>query len=398
MKKIFILGASSLQIPAIKKAKEKGLYVYALDYNPEAEGISLADEFLCISTIDKEAVLEAAVKYKPDYIITSTSDMPVRTVAWVNEKLGRPVDITYQNAICATDKGAMRDRLKENNVPIPQFYIVNDYETFSDVLNKFKDVFIIKPADNAASRGVMLIDKKQSNDYKKIFEFTQGYSRSGRVLLEEYMDGPEVSVETYTENGKSNIITITDKITTKLPYFVELGHTEPSRHPDKIQQEIKKVALQAIKAIGINNGPSHTELKLTQSGVKVVEIAARLGGDFITSRLVPLSTGVDMVDCSLSHVVGEYVDCDIKLKRGAAIRFISANEGVIRDIKGIDIAKGMPGVQEVCIMRKVGDKISGLKNSSDRIGYVISIGDNADEAEKNCMNAIEQIKITVQSC
>lgn len=395
MKKIFILGASSLQIPAIKKAKEKGLYVYALDYNPEAEGISLADEFLCISTIDKEAVLEAAVKYKPDYIITSTSDMPVRTVAWVNEKLGRSVDITYQNAICATDKGAMRDRLKEYNVPIPRYYIVNDYENFSDVLDEFNDVFIIKPADNAASRGVVLIDKKESNDYKKIFKYTQDYSRSGRVLMEEYMEGPEVSVETYTKNGKSNIITITDKITTKLPYFVELGHTEPSRHSDDIQQEIKTITLQAIKAIGINNGPSHTELKLTKSGVKVVEIAARLGGDFITSKLVPLSTGIDLVDCSLSHIVGENVDCNVKLKRGAAIRFISADEGVVCDINGIDVAKGMPGVQEVCITGKVGDKISGLKNSSDRIGYVIAIGENADEAEKNCMDAMGQIKVIV---
>ena len=96
MKSIFILGASRLQVPAIKKAKERGLFVYAIDYDPNAVGIAFADKFLEISTIDKEAVYKAALEYKPDYIITSTSDMPVRTVSWVCEKLNMKTDISYQ--------------------------------------------------------------------------------------------------------------------------------------------------------------------------------------------------------------------------------------------------------------------------------------------------------------
>ena len=110
MKSIFILGASRLQVPAIMKAKEKGLYVYVLDYDPEAVGIQYADRFLEISTIDKEAVYAAAIQYNPDYIITSTSDMPVRTVAWVNERLGRPCDISYEGAICARSNEIVHPR------------------------------------------------------------------------------------------------------------------------------------------------------------------------------------------------------------------------------------------------------------------------------------------------
>ena len=160
MEKIFILGASMLQVPAIQKAKEKGLYVYALDYDPEAVGIPYADEFLCISTIDKEAVLKAAKEYQPDYIITSTSDMPVRTVAWVNEQLGRPNDIAFEDAICATDKAAMRRRMKECGVPVPEFHVIHSAQELKNVAEHMTDRFIIKPADNAASRGVYLIEKK----------------------------------------------------------------------------------------------------------------------------------------------------------------------------------------------------------------------------------------------
>ena len=99
MKSIFILGASRLQVPAIIKAKEKGLYVYVLDYDPNAVGIHYADKFLEISTIDKEAVLQAAIEYNPDFIITSTSDMPVRTVSWVCEKLGKKTIITQSRSL-----------------------------------------------------------------------------------------------------------------------------------------------------------------------------------------------------------------------------------------------------------------------------------------------------------
>ena len=170
MKTIFILGASRLQVPAIKKAREKGLFVYALDYDPNAVGIQYADKFLEISTIDKEAVLKAAFEYEPDFIITSTSDMPVRTVSWVNEKLGRPNDISYEGAIYATDKIAMRNRMKECGVPIPEYHEIKNLDDFLEAASKMPERFILKPADNAASRGVVLIDKSRNPDLEKIYK------------------------------------------------------------------------------------------------------------------------------------------------------------------------------------------------------------------------------------
>lgn len=395
MKSIFILGASRLQVPAIKKAKERGLFVYALDYDPNAVGIEYADKFLAISTIDKEAVLKAALEYRPDFIITSTSDMPVRTVSWVNEKLGLLSDISYEDAICATDKVAMRNRMKKCGVPIPEFHEISKLSEFLDAVKIMPDQFILKPADNAASRGVILVDKNNKPDYGELYRYCIQYSRNGKALVEEYMTGPEVSVESYTVNGEPHIITITDKIVTELPFFVELGHTEPSRLPIEQQEDIKKVAESAIRAIGMRNGPSHTEIKVTPDGAKLVEIAARLGGDFITSKLVPLSTGVDMIECSFSTLLDEEVCYKNTLSRGAAIRFIQGEKGILSEIEGVDEAWQMPGVQEVELYMKPGEYIKRPENSSDRVGHVIAIGKNANEAAFNAMNALKKIRLMV---
>lgn len=396
MKTIFILGASRLQVPAIKKAKEKGLFVYVLDYDPNAVGIHYADKFLEISTIDKEAVLKAALEYKPDYIITSTSDMPVRTVSWVNEKLGRPSDISYEGAICATDKVAMRNRMKQCDVPIPEYHEVKNLEEFLEAAEKMPQRFILKPADNAASRGVVLIDKSQNPDLKEIYKYSTQYSRSGEALVEEFMEGPEVSVESYTIDGEPHIITITDKMVTELPFFVELGHTEPSKLSPEQQEDIRKVADEAIRAIGMQNGPNHTEIKVTPTGAKLVEIAARLGGDFITSRLVPLSTGVDMVECSFATLLNETVQYKSTMARGSAIRFIQGEKGVLSSIEGVEKARQMPGVQEVELYMKPGDHIKRPENSSDRVGHVIAIGKDANEASENAEAALAVIHIQVE--
>lgn len=390
---VFILGASRLQVPAIKKAKEEGLFVYVLDYDSDAVGIQFADRFLEISTIDKEAVYKAALEYQPDYIITSTSDMPVRTVSWVNERLGKKTDICYEGAIWATDKIAMRKRMDECGVPIPKFHEIYSYDEFIETVGGMSNQFVLKPADNAASRGVIFIDKTANPNYKELYSKCIGYSRGGGALVEEFMTGPEVSVESYTINGEPHIIAITDKKVTKLPYFVELGHTEPSRLSESLKEEIVHVAINAIKAIGMQDGPNHTEIKVTPDGAKLVEIAARLGGDFITSRLVPLSTGVDMIECSFATLLGKQVNCECKKQLGSAIRFIQTKPGTISSFSGIEIAKEMPGIQEVELYMSIGDEVKTLESSSDRVGHVIAIGSDADEAEKNAEDALKIIDV-----
>ena len=393
MKKVMILGAGPLQLPTIRKAKENGLYVISLDYDPDAVGFNYADEKLLISTIDKDAVLSAAKKLKPDVVMTSTAEGPVVTVAYVNTKLSKPLDISYEDSLCATNKALMRDRLKANNIPIPHYRKIYSLSECIDCIEEYKLPFIIKPADNAASRGVCLVEDKSVDNITKLYNYCIKYSRSGVVLLEEFMTGAEVSVESFNINRQTQILAITDKMVTPIPYFVELGHAEPSQLSDDIQDEIREITKKTIKAIGVINGPTHTEIKITPEGPKVVEIAARLGGDNITSKLVPLSTGIDLTDCCIRQAVGDDIDLTPKFSRGAAIRYVESDPGVIEHIFIDGAINNIMDIDDVSIYKHVGDKVDILKNSNDRIGHVIAIGKNTQAAIDNCMSALKYIHI-----
>ncbi len=380
MKKMMMLGASALQVPAIKKAKELGYQLILVDYDPDAVGFSYGDINLIVSTLDQEEVLKQALIYQPDVVLTSTSDGPVRTAAYVNEKLGKKPDLSYEDSMCATIKNHMRNRLKEYQVPIPEYYVVHNKQEYEEAVAKLQGVCIVKPADNAGSRGVVLLQHETREKESQVYEFSKQYSRNGIVLVEEYMSGPEVSVESMTVDGVTTILTITDKRITPPPYFVEIGHSEPSQLDLEVQNRMKEVTKQAIAAIRLVNGPSHTELKLTETGPKIVEIAARLGGDFITSKLVPLSTGVDLVGNSILLATGEPVDLQPKWDKGAAIRFIQGKEGTIKSLTINEAVYQLPGMEEIVLYKKAGDHIKDTQSSNDRLGHIIATGKTAESA------------------
>lgn len=395
-KRMMILGASALQVPAIKKAKELGYEIILVDYDENAVGFPLADVKLVVSTLDQEEVYRQALIYQPDVVITSTSDGPVRTAAYVNEKLGKQPDLAYEDSLCATIKSYMRNRLKEHGVPIPAYYAVKNFEEFMTVVSEINGECIVKPADNAGSRGVVLLNGKEAHredELRNTYEYSKGNSRNGTVMVEEFMTGAEVSVEAMTVNGETTIITITDKFITPPPYFVEIAHSEPSRLSEEVQAQIRTVALQAVKAIGLKNGPSHTEIKVTPDGPKIVELAARLGGDFITSRLVPLSTGVDMVGVSVLLATGAEVDLEPKWKKGSAIHFIQGMEGRIKSIRVDEEIHTLEGVEEVSVYKQAGDEVHGTKSSNDRLGHIITVGDTAEEAMENGKRALAMVHV-----
>lgn len=400
-KKIMILGASALQVPAIKKAKELGYQIILVDYDENAVGFALADVKLVVSTLDQEEVYRQALIYQPDVVMTSTSDGPVRTAAYVNEKLGKRPDLSYENALCATIKSKMRDRLRECGVPIPEYYAAVDYESFSEAVDKLDGNCIVKPADNAGSRGVVQLEPmgllKRPDEIKdRTYRYSLGNSRNGTVMVEEYMHGPEVSVEIMVIEGEPHILSITDKYITPPPYFVELAHCEPSRLDAKTQGQIRRVAAQAVRAIGIENAPAHVEIKVTEEGPKIVELAARLGGDFITSKLVPLSTGIDMVGASVLLTTGEAPDLTPRWSRSAAIHFLhTGREGVITRITVPDALYEQEGVEEISLYKKSGDRVQEAKSSNDRLGHVITTGETPEEAMELGKRILAQIHVEI---
>lgn len=392
-----ILGASILQLPAIKKAKEMGLDVYVVDMNPDAVGFKEPGiKKFIISTIDIPGVLAIAKHEKIDGVMTLASDMPMQTVATINESMGLQ-GINLDTAIKATNKAEMRLCLAENNVPIPRFEIVRTLEEYLSASTQFSGCFVSKAADNSGNRGIQLVHLPATREaLTNVFNYSREYSRDGRVLLEEYMEGPEFSVESISINGECNVIQITDKITSGAPYFVELGHTQPTAFSDKEKEAIAKVAKAGVQALGIKVGPSHTEIKLTPKGPKIVEIGARLGGGCITTHLVPMSCGVDMVESNIRVALGLTVDLKPKYDKAAAIRFITPQSGVFKGVKGLVDAKQIPGFKEIGFFKEIGDFIPEMKNGLDRLGYVIAQSDTREEAEAVCNNALDLIKIEVE--
>ncbi|MDP3443878.1 MAG: ATP-grasp domain-containing protein [Ignavibacteria bacterium] len=395
-KKLMILGASILQLPAIVKAKDMGHIVIAVDMDENALGFRYADKSLVISTNDIQSVLVAAEELKVDGIITLASDMPMRTVATVSKKLNI-TGISIDSAIKATDKARMRDALLINGVPIPNYYEVIDFQTYIRKSRNFNDKFIVKPTDSSGSRGIYLVENpKDENELKYAFDYCTKYSKRGKIIIEEYMEGPEVSVETLSIDGEVHIIAITDKLTTGAPRFVEMGHSQPSTLPEEIIEEIESITKKAIEAIGIDFGPSHTEVIVTKEGPKIVEIGARMGGDNITTHLVPLSTGVDMVSACICIALGEAPNIEKKYRKGSAIRYFKIPPGVIKSIAGIERARNMEGIKNLHIGKSVGETVDETINSTSRIGYVISQGENATQAIELCDRAISRIHIILE--
>lgn len=393
MKRILVVGASVLQMPAILKAKELGYYVATVDFNPNAIAIPYADEFYEVSTIDMEAVAEVAKKFNADGVMTLATDMPMRSVARAAEVCGLP-GINMDTAIKATDKGEMIKAFDCNSVEHPWYFIAHNEDEFKKLKTDVAYPCIMKPTDNAGSRGVVLACNLE--ELENEYSYTVAESRKGGVIIEEYMEGPEVSVEVMALEGEVHVLQVTDKITTGAPHFVEMGHTQPSRLEDNDIDKIKNLAIRAVKAIGIKNGPAHVEIILTKDGPKMVELGARMGGDCITTHLVPLSTGIDMVRSTIEIACGQQVDISSKFSKGAAIRYFGTSKGIIKSITGIEEVRSMPGIKELSFVKKIGDKVESIDSSVDRIGFVIAQGENADEAEAICEKAIRLIEIKMQ--
>ncbi len=392
MNRIVVLGASILQVPAIKKAKEMGLSVAVVDYNEAAVGIQYADRYYNVSTIDEQGVLLAAKDFKADGIMTMATDKPMKSVAYACEKLGLS-GITYDTAIKSTDKVEMMKAFAKENVNHPWFFHLKSIFDLNLIEDKLSYPCVCKPIDNSGSRGVILIN--DPTELETAVKFSSTQASSGGLILEEYLLGDEVSVEIAVVNSIAHVVAVTDKLTSGPPHFVEMGHNEPSRLPVQDLRKIEALAIKACQAVGISDGVAHVEIILTNKGPKLVELGARLGGDFITSHLVPLSTGVDLVKATIQIALGEKPDLTPKLSCGSAIRFFPVKRGKITKISGLKEAHEITGVIKIGFFKGVGDSVDVFKSSDFRVGYVIAQSNKPEKAVRICERALESVTIDV---
>ena len=395
MKKILVLGAPVFQIPVVLKAKQMGLYVGIVDINEEAPAIPFADEYFCGSIRSFDEIMDIAKVFKPHAILIGANDTSVKTAAMVCEKLNLPC-ISVEAAINSTDKLKMLEAFAKSNVPHPKYQFIkkNEIDNFTMMIPY---PAIAKPVDSSGSRGINII--RNANELYNAIRLSSEAGISGDVLIEEYMTGPEVSVEVVVIDGIPHILQITDKITSGAPNFYETGHSQPSALDTKTKEAIEKVASQAVLAVGLINSPAHVEIKVTDEGPKMVELGARFGGGCITSYLIETSmTGVNMIELGIKLSLGEKIDLADYKNSGicSGVRFIPAKEGTIKSITGVSEAAGLDFVVDVRLTCKIGKKYSKKNDNSARFGYVVCKGTTNEEALNNCEKAISLINIEME--
>lgn len=374
MRKIAIIGASYLQAPLIIKAKSMNLETHVFAWKCGDVGETIADYFYPISIIEKDEILKKCQKIGIDGICSIASDLAVITVNYVAAKMGLNGN-SLETTFNSTNKLAMKHCFFKNKIPSAQFFLLDANSSLKDLDLQFPA--IIKPTDRSGSRGITKV--KSLNDLEKAIVNAKTQSFEKKVLIEEFIDGQEYSVEFISFHGKHYFLALTKKFTTGDPHYIETGHIEPAKIDKKKSEKIKQLVCFILDSIGFENGASHTELKIDKSGnIFIIEIGGRMGGDLIGSALVPISTGIDFVKAVIQVAFNEEPDLVPKeLPKVSAVRFIFDNNDVMafEDLK----REHSEFLVEYMIKEL---SATPILDSSNRFGYFLMQANNENDLFK----------------
>ncbi|PKK39917.1 Phosphoribosylglycinamide synthetase, ATP-grasp (A) domain protein [Clostridiaceae bacterium JG1575] len=391
--RLLILGGSILQIPAILEARALGIPTAVLDYDPHCRGRYLADRFFLASTNNPEAVLACARSFQATGIMTLCTDWPMRSVAYASEALNL-CSISYEAACVSTNKLDMIRALEKAGLSHPWYVLVNGRTPALEMVRDLPLPCIIKPVDSSGSRGVVLI--RSQEQWPQALAYSATFARTGEVLIEEFMEGPEVSVEILILSGEPHVLAITDKTTTGYPHFVETCHVQPSSLAPADQEAIRTLAKASCRALNLTTGAAHVEIILTKEGPKLVEVGPRMGGDFIATHLVPLSTGINMTELTIREALGEHPVLPESVPRAACIRYIHRGPGRYKRVQNLGEVQTLPGVLDVHINLPENHLIGELKSSHDRLGHIIVQAETAAQAWAWAQSADESLQIIME--
>ncbi|MDR1787671.1 MAG: ATP-grasp domain-containing protein [Treponema sp.] len=394
--RILILGAGFLQGPAIRIAQDLGLEVTAVDGNPDAPCAAWADRFEAIDLKDKERIEALARKLKAlpgglSGVMTCGTDFSA-PVAWVAERLGLP-GIPYEAALAASDKALMRRVFADAGVPSPAFTVCG---APPEAPPAFGFPVVVKPCDNMGGRGCR---KAGSLDALRCaVSEALPFSRSGRVIVEEYMDGPEFSADALVYDGKITLCGLADRHIFFPPYFVEMGHTMPTNLEAGRAEALCQAFYQGIRALGITRGAAKGDLKLTAKGPMIGEIAARLSGGFMSGWTYPYSSGVEPIRGAIRIAIGRDPGslAPTRAYTSAERAFISL-PGKIRAIEGVERARAVPGLREFSLRVSAGSRVSFPENNVSKCGNAVSCRERRDDAIFAAEEAARRVLIRLEA-
>ena len=350
-----------MQLPLVKRAKQMGLQTICFAWVEGAVCKDEADKFYPISIVEKGQILSICQEMQIDGICTIASDVAAPTVAYVAEKMGLSGN-SYEVAMRANNKFLMRQAFSKAGIPCPAYHRITSFKQLDSKELQFP--VIVKPTDRSGSLGITKVERWA--ELQTAVETALNCSFKHEAIVEEFVEGREISVEFISYQGVHYPLQITDKVTTEAPHFVELEHHQPADLTKGQFIQIYDLTQRALDALGVTNGASHSEYKITEDGrIYVMEIGARMGGDFIGSDLVQLSTGYDYLKGVIDVALGRFAEPVFGERHHAGVYFLCEETKHLQSI--IKEAK-LPQIVRAEI---TDETLRPVKCSADRSGYFI---------------------------
>ena len=401
MKTVLFVGAGRHQLRAIRRAKELGLRVAAVDRNAGAPGLADADATEVVDFADVGAAVEAARRLRPDGVLTIASDRAVPVVAAIADALGLP-GIGPETARRATHKVAMRLALAEAGVPQPPFAAARSLVDAQAALEQTGLPSVVKPADSAGQRGLSVV--RSAAELEPRLGDALAESQAGEAIVERYLGGVEVNCLAVARGGEVTVLTLSDR---RRPggegFGVCLAHVYPATIDGAAAAEAERVAAASVRAIGLVDSVAYPQLLASPDGVCLVEIAARVPAGLM-DEVARIGIGVDLVQIALLQALGEPVPAGLlrpSVRQPLAIRFLTAAPGplpvgVVRSVNGLDASLGAPGVVGADSYIVPGETVRSPTRDGDRRGYVIAVGDSGEDALARADAAAALIHVEVE--
>lgn len=400
-KTLLIVSGGIEAADAARRAKEMGHTVVVSDRDPEAPGFAFADSCLIADVYGADETAAAAERYnrkirKIDGVICVAADAPV-TAAKVAQRLrlpGLPVHV----AELACDKLAMKKCFRSAGVAVPWFAEVSTPQELQRIAIERGPDLVIKPVDSRGSRGVQRIAQVQ--DMAKAFLLARSHSPRERVMVEQYLEGPQVSTESIVLDGVCHTPGFSDRnyefLERYAPFFIENGGDLPSHLPSDIQQKVKDLVGRAASAMGVTNGTVKGDIVVHKGEPYVIELAARLSGGFFCTREIPLNTGVDFIGAAINVALGEPVTAEAltpRHQKAVIQRYAFPAPGTVVSVDGAEDARKIPGIAEVVVTAKLGDVILPAGDKRPSAAMVLATGETREMALKAANDALALIQI-----
>lgn len=368
-RQLLILGAGPNQVPLIRQALARSLRVITLDYLPDNVGHALASASVNCSTVDQEGVLRAACDLRVDGILTFASDVATPTLAYVTQRLGLPGP-SPETVKAMVIKDCFREHQRRLGLRGCAFVAGDSPALVEVALGDLQWPVVVKPVDVSGSRGIRVLDTRAEGPLLKAFEHAREQSRSGRVCIEEWVAGEDVSGDFFLAGGRVVAGMITQKFTDGT---VPVGHVLPSPLPSAQQKAVRREIERTCASLGYTEGPLDCDLRVAGDTTTVIEISPRLGGNGIP-QLIARCSGTDLIDMAISYALGESVAPALAAlaRQCASLVFGSPRAGILRSIAAPKaLRRAVPEIFDLILNRTLGQRVTAFGCSPDMIGCVL---------------------------